>query len=109
MLRFLKKHRKPKSPKTPVPPENATRQTTNISEEYGRDPELGEHRSRRISELILETDGADLTTTPDTNHGGGSRIAKQDGRNENQQFPAPDVSTLTPGHEGGDPSEYSIQ
>ena len=33
MLRFLKKHRK--SPKTPVPPENSTRQTTNVVAKHG--------------------------------------------------------------------------
>ena len=50
MLRFLKKHRKPKPHKTPVPPENATHQITNIGVD-DVDPE-GEHRSRKISELI---------------------------------------------------------
>ena len=33
MLRFLKKHRK--SPKTPVPPENSTRQITNVVAKHG--------------------------------------------------------------------------
>ena len=50
MLRFLKKHRKPKPSKAPVPPENATHQIPNIGANSGN-PE-GEHRSRKISELI---------------------------------------------------------
>ena len=50
MLRFLKKHRKPKLPKTPVPPENTTHQIPNICANSGN-PE-GEHHSRKISELI---------------------------------------------------------
>ena len=50
MLRFLKKHQKPKPPKTPVPPENTTHQIPNIGANSGN-PE-GEHHSRKISELI---------------------------------------------------------
>ena len=50
MLRFLKKHRKPKPSKAPVPPENTTHQIPNIGANSGN-PE-GEHHSRKISELI---------------------------------------------------------
>ena len=50
MLRFLKKHRKPKLPRTPVPPENATHQIPNIGANSGNHE--GEHHSRKISELI---------------------------------------------------------
>lgn len=49
MLRFLKKHRK--SHKKPVPPENPTHQTTDISAERGSDLE-GEYCLRKISGLI---------------------------------------------------------
>ena len=42
---------------------------------------------------------------PDTNRGGDPQTANQDGRIENQQLPAPNASTPTPGHEGGDSSE----
>ena len=95
MLRFLKKHQKPKPSKTPVPPENAIRQITG-------DPE-GECRSRQIP--ADKADGTDLITEPDTSHEEGPRIANQDERIENQQLPAPDAPTLTPAHGGGDPSE----
>ena len=50
MLRFLKKHRKPKLPKTPVPPENATHQIPNIGANSGNPK--GEHHSRKIPEMI---------------------------------------------------------
>ena len=105
MLRFLKKVRKPKPSKTPVPPENATRQITSTGAEYGRDPE-GERRSRQIP--TDKADGTDLTMGPDTDHGEGSRIVNQDERIENQQLPAPGAPTLTPGHEGGDASECTV-
>ena len=42
---------------------------------------------------------------PDTNHEGGSQIANQDGRVENQRLPVSSVLTPTPGHEGGNASE----
>ena len=105
MLRFLKKVRKPKPSKTPVPPENATRQITSTGAEYGRDAE-GERRSRQIS--TYKADGTDSTMTPDTGHGKGSRIANQDERIEVQQLPAPDALTLTPAHGGGDASECDL-
>ena len=105
MLRFLKKVRKPKPSKTPVPPENATRQITSTGAEYGRDAE-GERRSRQIS--TYKADGTDSTMTPDTGHEEGSRIANQDERIENQQLPALDALTLTPAHGGGDASECDL-
>ena len=102
MLRFLKKHQKPKPSKTPVPPENAIGQITSVGAEYGRDPE-GECRSRQIP--VDKADGTDLITEPGTSHEEGPRIANQDERIGNQQLPAPDAPTLTPAHGGGDPSE----
>ena len=107
MLRFLKKHRKPKAfktPKTPAPPESATRQiTSGVGTEHGRDPE-GECRSRQIP--TDKADGTDLTMVPGTGHGEGSRIVNQE-RNENQRLPAPGAPIPTPGHEDGDTSEYT--
>ena len=104
MLRFLKKRWKP-SPK-PVPPENpSTYRTTDIDAERDGDSE-GEYRPR--DRRTDEADGADLTTTPDINHEGGSRAANQDGRIENQQLPTPNASTLTPGHDGGNIGERSL-
>ena len=44
---------------------------------------------------------------PDTSLEEGSRIASWGGRIENQQLPAPDAPTLTPGHRGDDASECS--
>ena len=58
-------------------------------------------------ERFNETDGTDKAVGPDTNHGGGSGIATQDRRTEDQQLLAPNASTLTPGHESGDESECS--
>ena len=49
-----------------------------------------------------KADGADSTMVPGINHGRRSQVASQDGRVEDQQLPAPNTSTLTPGHEGGD-------
>ena len=53
------------------------------------------------------TDGTDSTAAPDISHGGGSRIADQDRRVEDQRLPAPNTPTLTPtpGYEGGSASE----
>lgn len=42
---------------------------------------------------------------PDTNHGEGSRVANQDRTIEDQQLPAQNAPTLTPGHKGGSASE----
>ena len=56
----------------------------------------------------LRTDvanGTDSTMTPDISHGGGSRIAYQDGRVEDQQLPVPNASTPIPGDERGNASE----
>ena len=49
-----------------------------------------------------KADGADSTIVPGINHGRRSQVASQDGRVENQQLPAPNTSTPTPGHDGGD-------
>ena len=51
---------------------------------------------------LIRPMGADSTTAPGINHGRGSQVASQDGRVENQQLPAPNASTVTPGHDGGD-------
>ena len=42
---------------------------------------------------------------PDINHKGSSQTATQDTRNKDQQLPAPNASTSTPGHGSGDTSE----
>ena len=54
-------------------------------------------------------DEADSTTAPDTNRGGSSRIAnrRQDRRTGDQQLPAQNASTPTPGQSGGDTCECS--
>ena len=97
MLRFLKKHRK--FPPNPVPPESPAHQITDTGAERDRDPE-GQCNSRKIS--ADKAGGADSTMAPGINHGKGSQVTSQDGRVENQQHPAPNTSTLTPGHDGGD-------
>ena len=102
MLHFLKKHWKQKPSKTQAPPEDAAHQITNIGTGYGRDSE-GKRRSRQIS--TDKADETDPTMEPDTSYREGPRIVNQGGRIENQQRPAPNVSTLTPGHGGDDASE----
>jgi len=52
-----------------------------------------------------EADATDKASCPDANHGGGSGIVTQDWRTGDQQVPAPDASTLTPGHKSSDASE----
>ena len=54
-------------------------------------------------------DEADSTTAPGTNRGGSSRIANrsQDRRTGDQQLPAQNASTPTPGQSGGDTCECS--
>jgi hypothetical protein len=102
MIRFLKNRLK--RSKKPVPPESPVwHQTTDIGAARGGDSE-GEHRSRKISELIRPM-GLIQPWHSDTNHGGGSRAANQDSRIEDQQLPVPNASTLTPGHEDGNASE----
>jgi len=96
MLRFLKKRFKPS--KNPVPPENPTHEITDIGAECGKNSE-GEKDLRAD-----EADGTDSTMAPDIDHGGGSRIANQDGRVEDQLFSAQNTSTLTPGEEGDNTS-----
>ena len=54
---------------------------------------------------VDEADGTDSTTGPDIIHGGGSPMANRDGRIEDQQLPAPNASTLTPGQGTGNPSK----
>ena len=97
MLRFLKKHRKPFN--KPVPPDGPARQTADIGAEHGRDSKGG-YRSRKVS--ADKVDGTDSTMAPGINRGRGSQVASQDGRVDNQQLPAQNTSTLTPGHDGGD-------
>jgi len=101
MLRFLKK--RVKSSKNPVPAENPTHQITDIGTDCSRDSE-GEYRSRDLRANMAN--GTDSTIAPDLNHGGGSRITNQDGRDEDQQLPAQNASTSTPRQEGGNTSEY---
>ena len=50
-------------------------------------------------------DRTDLSIVPDPNHGGGSKVVKQDGRTEDQQVPAQIASTPTPRHDSGNASE----
>ena len=45
---------------------------------------------------------ADSTMALGINHERGSQVVSKDGRVENQQPPAPNPSTLTPGHDGGE-------
>jgi len=52
-----------------------------------------------------EADGTDKASGPDANHGGGSGIVTQDRRTGDQQVPAPNASTPTPGHKSSDASE----
>ena len=57
--------------------------------------------------LVDRADGTDTTTTPDTNHGGGSRIANQNGRASDQQLPAASTSDSTPGYGDDSASKHS--
>jgi hypothetical protein len=57
---------------------------------------------RKKSLKADETDGTDSTVAPDTNHAGGSQTANQDERIMDQQLPAPNAPTVTPGDEGDD-------
>ena len=98
-LRFLKELFK--RHKKTVPPENPPRQTTDPGAGCGRDYE-GEYRLGNIS--ADDAYEIDSTMAPENNHGGGSRIANQSGRIGDQQLPAPNTSTQTPGHGGGDAS-----
>ena len=100
MLRFLKKRFK--FSKDPVAPEDPTHQNTEIGAERGRDSE-SEYLS--IDLRVDTADGIDSTIAPDLNHGGGSRIAKQDGNVGYQQLPASKTSTPAPGDELGNAGE----
>jgi hypothetical protein len=100
MIRFLKKFYKPS--KKPVPPENPAHQATVIGAGHGRDSE-SEHPSRKIE--LIRPIGLIRPWHTDINRGEGSRVVNQDRGIEDQQLPAPNASTPTPGHEGGDASE----
>ena len=54
-----------------------------------------------------ETDGTDNSVEPDINHRGDSQIVNRDRITGDQQPPASDTPTFTPGPDGGDPSECS--
>lgn len=101
MSRFLKKRLK--SSQKLVAPDNPTQQTTETDGERGRDFE-GEYRWGRIS--VGEAGGADSTSAPDVNHGGGSfRVVRQETKIENQQLPVSNSPTLTPMNTGGNSSK----
>ena len=101
MVRFLKKLWK--SSKKPVPPGDPTNRATDADAEPNRDSK-GENRSREI--LADKTDETDSPLLFGMNHEGGSGIANQDGRVENQRLPASNTSTPTPGSLNGDAGEY---
>jgi hypothetical protein len=99
-MRLLKKLLK--RSKKPEPPEDSVNQTADVNTGTDRDSK-GENGSREIS--ADKTDKADMPRTPDTNHGGGSRVTSQDGGLVNQQLSASNTSILTPESVGGDAGE----
>ena len=102
MLRSLKKRLK--RSKKSVPRKNPTHEVADIGAECGGDSE-GEYRSGGDLQ-VDEADGIDSTMAPDINRGDGSQTVTQDRRLANQQLPASNPSTSTPGHcEGGNASE----
>ena len=105
MLRFIKKRwKKTREPSTPVPLEDPTHQITDMGAECGGGSDgeclLGETGAGGTS-------GADGAAGSDINHRVDSRIPTQDRRIGDRQLPAPNASTLTPGHESGDTREGS--
>ena len=70
-------------------------------------------KSRKSTPLEISTCqitdvGAERKGDSNINHRGGSVIATQDRRTGDQQHPATNASTTTPGHEGGDASERDL-
>jgi len=93
MLRFLKKRWK-KYRKSETPTRTAT------GTACGGDPN-GEYLPGETPKPD-EIDGTYEAIATGINHGGGSQIATQDTKTRDQQVPALNASTLTPGHDSGE-------